>query len=615
MSMLGYKDIKDYISYMPVPVCVMDGAGKIVAANKKIGEVFLYDGIEGSDVFALLGIRKEDLFAASMDIKDESNKLEVNLEDERESKKAKKQLKVERNDKIFKLEVKGDITADEVLLGIYFFDITEQARLEALREDSKSCLAIVNIDNFDELTSSTEDEDRLTIVSVIDKKIRAWANTMKGSITRHKESQYLVFFENKYLKEQKETKFPILDEIREVETDADFPVTLSIGIGVSGGNPEENDDYAAEALDLALGRGGDQAVIKNGDKLSYYGGKAQTVEKNNKGKSRIIGHALKRLIDVSSRVFIMGHKNPDMDSFGSSMGISRLVTSRNKDAYIIVDSYTEALESLYGEAKSSEAYNLIGNAKAMELVDEDSLVIILDTHRPGQTECQEILKTKARRVVIDHHRKAEDFIDGPTLVHLEPYASSAAEIVTEILQYTIDRKEVTRLEAEALLAGIFVDTNRFSVKSGVRTFEAAAWLRRAGADIANVKRLFQVQQETFRIRAKCVAAAEISQCGIAYSICEGKNLNSQIINSQVADELLTIKGIFMSFVAGQDNTGKTVISARSIGSKNVQIIMEEFNGGGHLNSAGAQVDMEPIEAIEKIKDMLRKQEIERKQED
>lgn len=438
---------------------------------------------------------------------------------------------------------------------------------------------------------------------------------MKGSLIRHKESQYVAIFENQYLKEQKEAKFPILDEIREVETDADFPVTLSMGIGINGADPEIDADYAGEALDLALGRGGDQVVIKNGDKLSYYGGKAQTVEKNNKGKSRIIGHALKRLIDVSSKVFIMGHKNPDMDSFGSSMGISRLVVSRNKDAYIIVDSYTEALDSLYGEAKASEAYNLIGNAKAMELIDDDSLIIVLDTHRPGQTECQEILSTKARRVVIDHHRKAEDFIDSPTLVHLEPYASSAAEIVTEILQYTIDKKDVTRLEADALLAGIFVDTNRFSVKSGVRTFEAAAWLRRAGADIANVKRLFQIQGETFRIRAKCIAAAEISECGIAYSICEGQNLNSQIINSQVADELLTIKGVFMSFVAGQDITGKTIISARSIGSKNVQVLMEEFNGGGHLNSAGAQVDMDPHEAIEKIKEMLRKQDIERKQED
>ncbi|MEG0291808.1 MAG: DHH family phosphoesterase [Anaerovoracaceae bacterium] len=584
----NFQEVNEFINYIPVPMCTVDDEGKIVDANALIGDVFIYDGIIGGDVFALLGIKKEEIFEACH--KDS-------------------ELRLSRNDKIFKIlpkKVGEDISS---VVALYFIDLTAKETAEEKYIESKTCMAVVNIDNFDELNSSTNDENHFTVIGEIDKTIRHWAGTMEASVTRHKEHMYFVVFEYKHLREQQESKFSILDKVREIETDADFPITLSIGIGINGRNLDESDEFADQALDLALGRGGDQVVIKNKDKITYYGGKAQTVEKSNKGKSRIIGHALKRLIEASSKVFIMGHRNPDMDSFGSALGIAKLTMLLNKEAYIVVDKYNEALVSLYEEAKSKDVYNLINSKKALSMIDQDCLVVVVDTHRPSQTECPDLLKCHARSVVIDHHRKAEEFVENPTMVYTEPYASSTSELVTEILQYTIERRSITKLEAEALLAGIFVDTNRFSVKSGVRTFEAAAWLRRAGADIASVKRLFQISAESFKTRATCIAAATVEENGVAYSICEGQHVNSQIINSQVADELLTIQGVTMSFVAGQNENGRTIVSARSIGEKNVQIIMEEFNGGGHLNTAGAQMNISPEEAIEEIKKILKRDDI------
>lgn len=579
-------NLRDLVKQIPLPMCTVNKEGKVEEANQLIGDVFLYDGIIGVDIFQLTGIKYDVLEKAAVE---------------------SRQLTLSRNDKNFNLAVKklaDRFSKDKFLLCIYFMDNTRFIEIEKRYDDEKACMALVNIDNFDELTSNTGEANQLGVISEIDKKIRSWAATGQASVTRYKDHMYFLVFEKKFCRQQEKEKFPILDQVREIETDADFPITLSIGIGVKGESPKENDNYADQALDLALGRGGDQVVVKDGDRISYYGGKAQAVEKSNKGKSKIIGHALKRLIETSSKIFIMGHINPDMDAFGAALGVYRLSEPINKDTYIVIDNFNEALVNLYTEIKEEGEHNLINNKKALSLVDENSLVIVVDTHRPGRTECPELLNLAKKTVVIDHHRKGEDFLVHPTLTYAEPYASSTAELVTEILQYTIDRKEVSRLEAEALMAGIFVDTNRFSVKTGVRTLEAAAWLRRAGADPAAVKRFFQVDKESLIRRSKSVSEAYFDDRGIAYAICEGENVNAQIINSQVADQLLTARGIDYSFVAGKNQKGKTVVSARSIGEKNVQAIMEKFGGGGHLNTAGAQMDMEPEEAIEEIKDML-----------
>ena len=429
---------------------------------------------------------------------------------------------------------------------------------------------------------------------------------MGAAISRCKEHLYEMVLTHKNYKDLVNRKFSILDDAREIETNSDFPVTLSIGIGIGGKTLAESEDYAQDALDLALGRGGDQAVVKNVRNFEYYGGKTQSVEKGYKGKSRIIAHALKLLMTQSSKIFIMGHSNPDLDCFGAALGICRIAKTVDKETYIVMNSYNSTLEDIVTDAKETEEYEFINADKALSLADENSLVVVVDTHRPILVESIELVEKVGRTVVIDHHRKSEGCLPNLILSYMESYASSASELVTEIVQYACEKRVLTKMEADALLAGIMVDTNRFAVKAGVRTFEAASWLRRAGADLEKVRRYFQADSESFRIRAMCIANAQFFEGGIAMSVCPGENPNAQIVNSQVADELLTIKGIKASFVAGINSQGKTVISARSLGDVNVQVIMEKFGGGGHFNTAGAQSDLSPEEILTEIRMVIEK---------
>ena len=434
--------------------------------------------------------------------------------------------------------------------------------LKDMYNDEKICVCIVNIDNYDEMMASTLPDMRMTLSSQVDKTIRKWATDNKASIINNKEYEYIIYFQNCFLSGMIDNKFSILDEVRQIETEADFPMSLSIGVGVGGKNIVNTEEFASSALELALGRGGDQAVVKKLNKIDYYGGKLQTVEKGNKGKSRVVAHTLKQLIEQAGRIMIMGHENPDMDAFGSALGMFRVCQMCGRDASIVMDDISDSLQLIYKQAKDTGKYNFISSEKAMSLADENTLLIILDTHRPSYVQCRELLDKVGKLAVIDHHRKAVDAIKNASLTYIESYASSTAELVSEILQYAGPKRVLEKLEAEALLAGITIDTNRFAVKTGVRTFEAAAWLRRSGADTAEVKRFFQTDIEAFKVRAKCIASAEIHETGIATSTCEGYNEDAQIINSQVADELLNIKGVKASFVAGRNSAGKTGISAR-----------------------------------------------------
>ncbi|WP_415931353.1 DHH family phosphoesterase [Zhenpiania hominis] len=570
-------------AYSPVPLCILNPQGKVARASDKIDEVFIYDGIQGADVFTLTGIKYLDI---------------------REATGEGRPLILSRNEKVFKILTSFIGEGELASIVMYFFDVTDYETIKEQRRQERCCMAVVNVDNFDELTSSTGEDAQMLLATEIDKVVRSWGAKMDASVTHYKDHLYLMIFAYKHYEKMVETKFPVLDEIRQLETESDFPVTLSIGIGVGGESLLQTDQFATDALDIALGRGGDQAVVKSARQIEYYGGKTQAVEKRNKGKSRVIAHALKQLIAQSSRVIIMGHRNPDMDCFGASLGIYRIAVSSKKEAHIVINSYNEALSAIYQAAKETEAYSFINSEKAVSLCDEDTLVVVLDTHRPSLVECPELLCSD-KIVVIDHHRKAEEAISHMILSYMEPYASSTAELVTEIIQYSEEKKTLSKMDAEALLAGITVDTNRFAVKTGVRTFEAASWLRRCGADTAVVKRYFQSDMESFKIRAKCIAGAEFLDDGIAMSVCQGENPNAQIVNSQVADELLTVQGIRASFVAGKNDRGETVVSARSLGDINVQIIMEKLGGGGHLNTAGAQVDMSPEETLEQLKVILK----------
>ncbi len=571
------------LEYIPLPACFINGQGKITGASERINEVFIYDEILGSDIFVLTGIKLGELYDC--------------LENE-------KHPLIKRNDRIFRLSVKKLTDQEEDGLAVFFSDVTNLEDLKDRYNNEKPCIAKIQLDNYDELIDSTGPVPRLALSSQIDGIIRKWAARIEASVVCVKSSLYVVWFEQQHLDKIIASKFDLLDEVRNLETGADFPASLSIGVGVGGKNMAQSESYADIALDLALGRGGDQAVVKRNIKIEYYGGKLQTVEKSNKGKSRIVGHALKQLIEQSKKIFIMGHDNPDMDSFGSALGISRLCNLSEKEPYIVIDEYNEALQTIFKQAKESDNYKFISSEKAVSLAEADSLVIVVDTHRPSLVECPKLLEICEKVVVIDHHRKVEEFIENPVLAYMESYASSASELVAEILQYMSKKKSLAKLEAEALLAGMTVDTNGFAIKTGVRTFEAAAWLRRQGADPTEVKRFFQEDIANIRLRAQAVAETQVFEGGVAITTCPQVRTDAQLICAQVADQLLTIKGVKASFVVGRNIEEKTVISARSLGDVNVQLVMEKFGGGGHLTTAAAQVSESIKQTVDKIMEIM-----------
>ena len=586
------KDLKKYVEYLPVPMCILDDRGRIIAASPAMSKVFLYGDIEGRDIFVLTNVKYKELL---------------------DKKESGTPFNFSNNKMTFRVNVSsiapetgdgpeaGEGGAPKEYITLTFTDISGVDELWRRYNNEKPYVIVVDIDNYNELIGNTEEENRQSLRSTIDRQIRLWGMQMKASVTRYSARRYIMFAEKKYVDEQVRSRFRILDEVRKIDSEADFPVTLSIGVGTGGEDMIDNHRFANQAMDMAKGRGGDQAVIKNGQDLTYYGGTTQSVEKGNKGKSMLIGYALRGLFDTASTIFIMGHKNPDMDAFGSALGVGVLARQRGKRAFIVVDKTTEALDLLYNKVIDDGQHEIISSERALELQDDKSVVVMVDTHRVWMSECPELYKRAVRTVVIDHHRQAEAFEKEPTLSYMESYASSASELVTEILQYTVERKDILNIEADALLAGIIVDTNNYWMRSGVRTFEASAWLRRAGADSVTVKKYFQISDEIFWTKVRCNDNAILADNGAAYAFYDGESENAQVANAQVADDLLTVRGVRASFVASRNSAGKTLISARSLDDVNVQVIMEHFDGGGHLNMAGSATDEAPSEIIAKIR--------------
>ena len=575
------EETKQQRSNIPVPKLTIDRQGKVLSANEYMSEVFLYEGIVGGDVFMLTGYKASDLFGCA-----ESGRHPL----------------ISRNNKVFKIIAFVDADNEDIL-EILFSDVTVLEDLKDRYNEEKPCIAKVQVDNFDDLIEAQGDDRLNSISATIEKIIRNWAAGLNASVSRVKNDKYNIWFAQGNLEKENFLKFEILDEVRKIEGNADFPPTLSIGIGVGGKTMDVTESYADGALDLALGRGGDQAVIKRISKIEYYGGKMQSVEKGNKGKSRIVGHALTQLISQASRIFIMGHRYSDMDSFGAALGIARLCMVNGKNPSIVIENPNESLQDLLDQAKDRGIYNFIGCERAVSMCEKDSLIIVVDTHRPDMVQCPKLLEISERAVVIDHHRRMESSIENPLLNYMESYASSVSELVAEILQYMLPKRELEKLEAEALMAGIIVDTNFFSAKTGVRTFEAAAWLRRQGADPNEVKRFFQEDHESVQLKSKALNEAVIMRNGIALASIEEKRSDAQLLCAQLADKLLTIKGIRASFACVRDMDRRTVISARSLGDMNVQVIMEKMGGGGHLNNAAAQVDLSVEGAIKRIMEL------------
>lgn len=497
------------------------------------------------------------------------------------------------------IEVNGEKQVKRFIYLLYFIDKTDYYKLNQLYNDKKSIVALIEVDNYDEVIKSTEEANRPALIAEVDKRINAFASSINGLTRKYDDNKFIVVFENSYINNLIEKKFDILDNLRGIDVGNKIAVTLSIGIGTNGDTPSKTHQYAVAAKDLALGRGGDQAVIKDGDRLSFYGGKTKEVEKRTRVKARVIAHAISELIDQSSEVIIMGHDTPDMDSFGAALGIYRGCRLRNKNAYILLNRVNNSIDKVVDKINKIKEYQglFINNETAIQKLQRNPLLVVVDVNRKSFVEFPELLERVTNIVVIDHHRKSVDFIDNATISYVETYASSTCELVTEILQYMNEKTKLHELEAQSLMAGIYLDTKNFTFKTGVRTFEAAGFLRRMGADLIEVKKLFTDDLETYRERTAIVSNAEI-QNGIAIATHSGDMKNSLIV-PQAADELLKIDGVEASFVLAQDGND-IMVSGRSFGDINVQLILESIGGGGHITIAGAKLINTTLEDARKI---------------
>lgn len=460
---------------------------------------------------------------------------------------------------------------------LYFIDETENIKLQQEYKDSKSCVSIIMVDNYEETMQRIETEEKPQVIAKIDQHVYEWADKTNGVLIKIEKDRYICFFEQRYLEEVKEDKFSILDKIKEIDTKENLQFTLSIAVSNQGATDKEKYKSAKDSMDIVLGRGGDQAVIRENDIYKFFGGRAQEVEKRTKVKARVVAQALENLIKESKKVMIVGHRNPDMDCVGSALGIYRLSKTLGKNTYVVIDKNAPGLSTFKKSIEKDEEYEdvIINKEVALENVDKDTLLVVVDTHKLNYVEAPELIDKVQEIVIIDHHRRSADYIENATLTFQEVYASSAAELVTELLQYVEEKIELKTIEVETLYAGIMMDTKNFTFKTGVRTFEAAAFLRKCGVDIIRVKKWFQSDLKSYNKISKIVNNAEIREQSIAISVCEEQERDINILCAKAADELLTISDITASFVLGQYED-KVFISGRSIGDINVQIILEKL---------------------------------------
>lgn len=499
-----------------------------------------------------------------------------------------------------------EINEDNNLIVISFDDITDNVNLINQINNAKESVMLIEVDNLDEVIKTTEEDLRPQLIADIDRTINNYANSLKALIRKYSSNKYVLTTKDANIETEMNKKFDILDTIREVSSGNKLTVTLSIGVGRGGDNPAQNHEFATIAKDLALGRGGDQCVVKSFEKVSFYGGKTKEVEKRTKVRARVIGHALLELINESSNVIIMGHHNPDMDCLGAAIGMYSTIRSLNKECYIVMDEPHDAVQYMLDRLDEDDNYkDTFININAVKNIKNDkSLLILVDVHNESYVLSMEVVDYFSRIVIIDHHRKTKDFIQGTMLSYVETYASSTSELITELIQYMVEKPKLREVEAVALLAGICLDTKNFCFKTGVRTFEAAAFLRRLGADTVDVKRIFSEALDIYITRADIIKTAKVKS-GIAVAKCPPEISNS-VLPAQAADELLNITGIQASFVIAKIEEG-TYISGRSLGEINVQVILEYLGGGGHLTMAAARIkDSNQDEAEELLNDAIEK---------
>ncbi len=578
---------KKLLNEFEIPYALLDINGKILWMNNKFGEVTRKDKGYHKTIFSIFhSISKEELQKGE----GESN-FYIHWEDKvfrAETTRLYFESMVEQSSIIEVTEKKED---SAYLIAFYLFDETELSQYIQENREQKLVSALLYIDNYDEALDSIEDVKRSLLIALIDRKINKYFNEMDALVRKIEKDKYFIVFKYKFMEFLEEDKFSILEDVKTVKVGNEMSVTLSIGVGMNGDSYKNNYEFSRMAIDLALGRGGDQAVVKEYDRISYYGGKSQTVEKSTRVKARVKAHALRETLESRENVIIMGHSISDADAFGAAVGIYCAARVLGKKAQIVLNTVTSSLRPIKECFTPDKGYPedmFINSERALEIVNKNTLVMVVDTNRPNYTECPQLLNKGLAVVVFDHHRQSSEVIQNPVLSYIEPYASSACEMIAEVLQYFTENIKLEPSEADCIYAGILIDTNNFMTKTGVRTFEAAAYLRRCGAEVTRVRKMLRNDMDAYKARAEIVRHAEVYRGSFAISVCPGKMESPTIVGAQAADELLNIVGIKASFVLTEYQE-KIYISSRSIDEVNVQLIMERLGGGGHLNVAGAQL--------------------------
>ena len=574
----------------PFPLLIAETNGNIIWKNAKFVQEF-----NNYDINKFISsLLKEIKLEIENNEKIKNNKLVTDFEIEKKKYRVVGEYLRSRNN----AKANDKKQEKEYIATLYFLDETEKEKLAEEIEKSKVCIGVIKIDNYEETMQRIEDEDQAQILAKIEKNIYDWANEFKGVIVKSERDTFILVCEQRDLEKLEEEKFTLLDTIKGINMPEKVQATLSISITNEGDGNYQKLKYAKDGIDIALGRGGDQAVVRENGKYTFFGGRTEELEKITKVKARTVSQALEEVMLDSDKIFIMGHSNGDMDSMGASLGIYRIARALEKEAYIVNETNGMSLEKFMDVVKEEDSFKDIFASKdeAISMADSESLVVVVDTNRKNYVEAPELLNQTNRVVVIDHHRMSTEYIENPILSFQEVYASSASELVTELIVYSKNDIKLTNLEVEALYAGIIMDTKNFTFKTGVRTFEAAAYLRRCGVDIIKVKKWFQSDFETYTTVSEIVSKAEIVFDSIALAVNEKEDENANIIGAKAADTLLTISDISASFVIGIKDS-KIFISGRSIGDINVQVILEKMGGGGHITQAGAQIEGKTIEEV------------------
>ena len=596
----GYAQLqKQMLDSLLVPYGILDENGRLIWADNKLHRILGKDCTRRN---------VEDFFPEMKDVR--YGKISDTTEVESHFENMDYKLIIQR------IEFDNAVTVDKVEVSegdggiyvMYAFDETEVNRYKQELIDEKFVAGLIYIDNYEEALDSIEEVKRSLLIALVDRKINKYVSQGNGIVKKLEKDKYLVVFRYKFLEQLRNDRFSVLEEVKSVNIGNEMAITISIGIGAMNGSYERNYEMARTAIDLALGRGGDQAVIREGDKISYYGGKTNSVEKNTRVRARVKAHALRELLEGADNVIIMGHKISDVDAVGAAAGIYAAARFFEKKANIVLNEITSSLQPLVDMYRNNPDYDkdlFVNSEEALEKVTSNTLLVIVDVNKKDYTECPELISKCKNVVVIDHHRLGSEPVDNATLSYIEPYASSACEMVAEILQYTGEKIKIKNVEADSLYAGILIDTNNFTNKAGARTFEAAAFIRRNGADIVRVRKLLRSDMQEYKAKAETVRRAEVYRDCYAISICPSAGLQSPtIVGAQAANDLLDIYGMKASFVLTMHNN-EVYISARSIDDVNVQLIMERLGGGGHMTIAGAQLkDMDLDRAYDLLKKTL-----------